>query len=106
MARTKPGTLVANQIAEVQIDDSYPHGITIINLSGSGAGLIWYRLDGGDPAPYTDDSFVCVDAVFIPNPAEADGLSSFQAGEAVKVRLISTAALKYTVEGNVAWKRA
>lgn len=104
MAHSKPGTLTPNvATADIQIDDTWPHGITIINITGSGTGIIWYRLDGVNPEPMADDSFVCVDAVFIPNPANGQYTPN---REAVKIRLISSAALQYTVEGNPAWKLA
>ena len=104
MPHSTPGILAPNVAEEVTIHDTWPHGITIINITGSATGVIWYRLDGEDPEPMAEDSFLCIDAVFIPNPAGAMTQQANQ--EPVKVKLVSTAALTYTVEGNPAWKRA
>ncbi|HEX8347509.1 MAG TPA: hypothetical protein VF657_22665, partial [Actinoplanes sp.] len=63
----------------------------------------WYRLDGTDPTVGGDDSFPCLDTVHIPHPA--DGEAGLPRNEQVEVRIISSAAVQYTVEGNPVWKR-
>lgn len=104
MARSKHGTLVAGVVTPVTITDSYPHGITIINRT-PGAGPISYRLDGVDPVIGADDTFICLDAVFVPHPADGEGYTPTTEQEAVEVRLRAASAVDFTVEGNPVWKR-
>lgn len=105
MPQSKTGTITPGGTAsKVVIDDTWPHGVTINNLSGAAAGTIWYRLDGQDPAVEGDDSFPCFDSVFIPHPAVGEDYTPPAAGEAVEVRLTASTALKWHVEGNRRWK--
>lgn len=103
----KSGTLTASAVASVDITtltryvgidwDGISDGIWVINRSQSGQ--IWVRLDGEDPTVAGDDCYVVLGARFFPNPKARGG----DAGEAVTVKLISSAALDYTVEGTVRW---
>lgn len=110
MSHSKPGTLVAGEVARVTIADTWPHGITIAKVPEDDGTVtpqpIWYRLDGTDPAALTEDTFICFDAVFIPHPAlGGGGPTPTVAQEAVEVRLLCAVAVRYTVEGNPVWKR-
>lgn len=91
MAKSKHGTLVANTVASVAITDHGGH-LEIVNRSGTGE--IWARFDGTNPVAEADDTFVIVGARRFPivNLAITDVTT-------VTVKLISTAALKYSVEG-------
>lgn len=87
----RSGTLTPNTVASVPITDAYPDGLWVINRSQTGE--IWVRLDGQNPTVAGDDCFVVLGARYF--PATTIGR------EAVTVRLISTLALTYTVEGTV-----
>ncbi len=91
MARSKHGTLVANTVTSLDITQHGGH-LEIVNRSGTGE--IFVRFDGVDPVVLADDTFVVVGARRF--PIENLGISDVTT---VNVRLISTAALKYSVEG-------
>ena len=107
MARAKSGTLTANTAAGETITDAYPGGISISKLPDPDgtypAAVIWYRLDGVDPTVGGDDCFPCVDTVHINHPADAE--QGARRDEAVEVRMIADAAVRYAVEGNPVWKK-
>lgn len=92
----KSGTLVTNTPVSVPITNAYPDGIYVVNRSQTGQ--IWVRLDGTDPTVAGDDCFVVLGARYFPNPWSA-------AAENVTVKLISNAALDYTVESSAEWVR-
>jgi hypothetical protein len=103
MARCKSDTLAAGIAEAVTIDDSWPGGVSISRLIEGPVATIWYRLDGVDPTVGGEDCFPCLDTVHIPHPA--DGETGLPKSEKVEVRLISSAAVQYVVEGNPVWKR-
>lgn len=103
MARCKSGTLTANAVTPVVIDDTFPGGVSISRLAEGPTGTIWYRLDGVDPTVGGDDCFPVLDTVHVPHPA--DGEVGLPKNEKVEVRLISAVAAQYVVEGNPVWKR-
>lgn len=79
------GTLAANVVTSV-IVAGWPYGINVVNRSGTGT--IWVRMDGVDPTVAGQDCFPVLGARNFPSP-----------GANVNVRLISSGALDYTVEG-------
>lgn len=84
MAATAHGTLVADTVTTATIDIRRA-GLEIVNRSETGE--IWARFDGVNPVIGAADSYVIVGArsyVFSSSP--------------VTVKLISNAALKYSVE--------
>lgn len=93
--RAKSGTLTSNVVTSVEITDAWPAGIEVINRSGTGE--IWVRLDGVNPTVAGDDCYVVLGARrFEPQTVGR---------ESVTVKLISSGALKYTVEGTVRWAK-
>jgi hypothetical protein len=106
MARSRPDVLVASTAKTVTVTDTWPHGITIAKLPNADGSVavqpIWYRLDGVDPVPMGDDSFIVLDVLFLPNPADGEGYTPQREG--VEVRLICAEATRFTVEGNPTWK--
>ncbi len=87
MANIKSGTLTPSTVATVTVSAD-GLGIQVVNRSQNGT--IWVRLDGVDPVAAADDVFAVI------------GVRHFATRTgSVQVRLISTAALAYTVEGIV-----
>lgn len=81
------GTLTAGQAATVTITDAYP-SVLVINRSGTGA--IWVTLDGSTPTVAGANCYPVL------------GSRSFgidPGSRPTVVKLISSAALDYTVEG-------
>lgn len=97
MPRAKSGTLVANTVTSVTVTDVNPGGVEIVNRSQTGQ--IWVTLDGTEPTVAGDDCFIVLGARYFENP-------TVPAREQVVVKLISSAALDYTVEGNPKWTPA
>lgn len=87
MANSKSGTLTGSVVTTVTvIADGL--GIQVVNRSQTGT--IWVRLDGVDPVAAADDTYAVLGARhFVTHTG------------AVQVRLLSTAALDYSVEGIV-----
>jgi len=99
-AEALSGTLTANVATTgLQLTATYPGGINIINRSGTGT--IWYRLDGTAPTVAGNDCHPVLGAVHIDNPFDTG-----TALGAVTVKLISDAALAYTIECDPTWVRA
>lgn len=97
MARSVSGTLTEDQVEEVTLTGVTGAGIEIINRSQTGT--IWYRCDGGDPEPGADNSHPVLGSRRVDNPF------GLRAGTVV-VKLISDAALDFTVEADPRWVRA
>ncbi len=91
MAKSKHGTLTANQVTAVTISD---HGGYLEIVNRSGTGEIYVRFDGTDPVVLADDTFVVLGA----RRFDIVNLGLI-ASSPVTARLISTAATKYSVEG-------
>lgn len=92
MAVARSGTLTAGGPATtVDITDAWPGGIWVINRSQTGE--IWVTLDGSVPTVAGNDCFVVLGARFFANPRVGD--------DTVAVKLISSAALTYSVESTV-----
>lgn len=87
MATAKSGTLTPSAVATVTVSAD-GRGIQIINRTQTGT--IWVRLDGTDPAAAADDSFAVLGVRHFPTRTGA-----------ITVKLFSTAALDYSVEGMV-----
>lgn len=87
----KSGTLTPATVATVTITDGYPDGVWVANRSQSGQ--IWVRFDGVNPTVAGDDC--CLVMGFRLFPVTTVGK------ETIVVKLISSAALDYTVEGTV-----
>jgi hypothetical protein len=85
----KSGTLVANTVTPVAVLNCFP-GINVVNRSGSGT--IWVRLDGVDPTVAGDNCFPVLGVRYFSVPAAN--------ADKITVKLISTAALDYTVESD------
>jgi hypothetical protein len=87
MANAKSGTLTANVVTTLTVNAD-GLGLQIVNRTQTG--VIWVRLDGTDPVAAADDNFSVL------------GVRHFVTRTgAVQVRLISTGALDYSVEGVV-----
>lgn len=85
----KSGTLTPSTVATVTVLNCFP-GLNIVNRSGSGT--IWVRLDGQDPTVAGDNCFPVLGVRYFSIPSTN--------ADKVTVKLISTAALDYTVEGD------
>lgn len=97
VAHAKSATLTISTVDRVTVTDAYPGGIEVINRSQSGT--IWVRFDGVDPTVGGDNCHPVLGARFFENPW-ADR------AENIQVRLISDAALAYTVESAPDWPRS
>jgi hypothetical protein len=93
VAAARHGILTANVVTTVTITDAWPGGIDIVNRSLTGE--IWVTLDGSTPTVAGDDCYVVLGARRFDNPSIGD--------DTVAVRLLSTAALAYSVESTVPW---
>lgn len=90
MARSaQHGTLVASTVAPVTVTDGYP-GVVVLNRSATGT--IWVRLDGTDPTVAGANCYPVMGVRYfrVPGPHAVT----------VTVKLIASAALDYTVEGD------
>lgn len=87
MAYARSGTLAPGVVTAVDVVAD-GNGLQIVNRSGSGA--IWVRLDGVDPVAAANDTFVVLGVRHFPTRTGP-----------VNVRMISAAALDWTVEGVV-----
>lgn len=87
MSKTAHGTLTANTASVSTIDAGYGV-LTITNRSQTGE--LWFTIDGSAPAAGTAGSFVCMGTRSINAPNQ---------WAATTVTLISTGALKYSIEG-------
>lgn len=87
MANAKSGTLTPSTVATVTVSAD-GLGIQVVNRTGTGT--MWVRLDGTDPVAAADDCYVVLGVRHFPTRTGA-----------VQVRLLSTDALDYTVEGLV-----
>jgi hypothetical protein len=87
MARVISGTLTANTVAPLTITD-HNNWVEVVNRSQTGE--IWVRTDGTDPTVAGNDCYVVLGARRL-HITKADTQSA-------DVRLISNAALAYTVE--------
>lgn len=96
----KSGTLVADAVTTVTITDTWPGGIEVVNRSQTGQ--IWVRLDGVAPTVAGDDCFLVMGARYFDPPGP--GIAGSNTENTV-VKLISSAALDYTVEGTAPWVR-
>ncbi len=94
MADSVHGTLTPNQVEQVQVAADRVQGINILNRSLTGT--IWVRFDGQDPEPLVEGSFAVLGARNYPYPMAA-------AGRPCQVRMVSTDALEYSVEGSPSW---
>lgn len=85
MANAKSGTLTPSTVATVTVSAD-GRGIQVVNRTQTGT--MWVRLDGVDPVAAADDVFVVLGIRHFPTRTGA-----------IQVRLFSTDALDYTVEG-------
>jgi hypothetical protein len=86
MANVKSGTLTANTVATVSIDNAQ-RGLDIVNRDQTGE--IWVTLDGTTPTVAGDNCYLVLGARFF----ETQGIAT------ATVKLISSLPLRYTVEG-------
>lgn len=86
MSRIVHGTLTANVVATVSID-AYTPALTVVNRSQSGE--IYFTVDGTTPV-IESNGFVCLGSRIVTSPA---------LNQATTIKLVSNAALRYTVEG-------
>jgi hypothetical protein len=91
---TRSGTLTIDTVTSVALTDVWPEGVWVHNRHQTGE--IWVRLDGTDPTVGGDDCYIVQGSRFFP--------ASEIAREDVTVKLISSAALNYAVEGAVKWQ--
>lgn len=91
MAVSEHGTLTANVVKTVSITDAWPGGIEVINRSQTGE--IYVTLDGTTPTVGGADTFVVLGSRYFGNDRIGD--------DTVTVKLISSAALAYSVESTV-----
>ncbi len=98
VARAKSATLTISTVDTVTITAAFasPGGIEVINRSQTGT--IWVRFDGAAPTVGGDDCHPVLGTRFFENPW---AVYSTNAG----VKLISDAALAYTVESAPDWAR-
>lgn len=89
MAHIVHGTLTANQVATVSLDEPYE---LVEVLNRNGAGEIYFRLDGTDPVIGADDCYVVPATIWT---TEAAGILTAP----TTVLLISDAACTYSVTG-------
>ena len=90
MARSaQNGTLTASTVATVTVSDAFP-GINIVNRSQTGT--IWVTLDGSTPTVAGANCYPVLGVRYF-NVAGPHAT-------AVTVKLISSSALDYTVEGD------
>jgi hypothetical protein len=88
-AATKHGTLTPDEVETVVIDN-HDGAVEIVNRSGTGT--IWARFDGVDPVAAAAGTYVVLGG------RRFENLSALDTG-ALTVKLLSTAALDYSVEG-------
>lgn len=98
MARSVKGTLVPGVVTTVTVQHVADYGIEIIKLT-SGDDVIWYRLDGEDPAVFTSGSHPVLGSRKVADP----GYNVAPENDAVQVKLICSAAVDFVVEGEPAW---
>ncbi len=91
------GTLVPGQVTTVNISADRVQGVNIVNRSLTGE--LWVRFDGADPEEEGEGSFAVLGARNYPYPKTA-------AGEGVEIRLVSSDAVKFSVEGSPSWGEA
>lgn len=88
MARIKHGTLTADTVATVELDDNDYSSVEILNVSGDSA--IYIRIDGTAPTVAGDDCDVI--------PAVVGGIV-LDAADSISVKLISAGTPQYSVKG-------
>lgn len=89
MAHTVSGVLVAGVVSTVTVESDSRGGYEVVNRSQTGE--IWVRADGTDPTVGGADSWVVL------------GARRFRSRfNPITVRLISTGALNYAVDGDLA----
>ena len=87
----KSGTLTISTVASVAVSvDAFGPGNQVGVLNRSSTGVIWVRTDGVDPTVAGDNCFPVLSYRAFNVPA---------GGTEVTIKLISDAALAYTVEG-------
>jgi hypothetical protein len=86
MANTKSGQLTANAVATVSVDNAQ-RGLDIVNRDMTGE--IWVTLDGSTPTVAGDNCYVVLGARYF----DTQGTTT------ATVKLISTQALRYAIEG-------
>lgn len=90
MARIAHGTLTANAVATITLDN-YVQMITVTNRSLTGE--IYFTTDNSTPVVLGSNSFVCLGTRIVSDPSVTSP---------TVVKLISIAALNYSVEGETA----
>ncbi len=90
-SKTAHGTLTANAVTTVEISN---HGGAVEIVNRSGTGTMWVRFDGTNPVIGAQDNYVVVGA-------RRFDLRTFGTlpSNNVFVKIISSAALDYSVEG-------
>ncbi len=98
VARAKSTTLSANTVDTITVTGAFasPGGIEVINRSQTGT--IWVRLDGTAPTVGGDNCHPVLGTRFFENPWAVYSTNAV-------VKLISDAALAYTVESAPDWAR-
>jgi hypothetical protein len=92
MNKSAHGTLVANTVTTVSLTEAgWPVAASILVINVSGGTPIYVRMDGTDPAVKGADSRVVID--FRSFASNEDGNAN-----ATDVRLISAAAVDYSIE--------
>jgi hypothetical protein len=88
MAKAKHGTLTANTVATVTLDTPFRYTAIVDVINRSMTGEIYVTTDGTDPTVAGDDTILVA------------GVTSFARpnGASLTVKLISSAALSYTVQ--------
>lgn len=89
------GTTVANTVATKTLDGDYFRSVVVINRDG--AGELFVRTDGTNPVVGADESYCVPAGVGATVEIPVGGPTSGTAPRTVK--LISTAAVKFTVMG-------
>lgn len=88
MAKTKHGTLVANAVTTVTFTADFGK----VEVLNRGSADLWFRIDGTDPVIGEDDVEICPAGQWaIVDRSDLNG--------ATEVRLISAAAVPYSVRG-------
>lgn len=92
--QSRHGTLAISTVATVTMNfTQYGGGRSVRVVNRSGTGVIWYTIDGSTPVAAANDTLL-VDANITANDHK---LGPADGAETVTVKLISTAALDYSV---------
>lgn len=97
LLRARSGVLRPHAVTSVVLTGVTRHGINIINRSGAGA--LWYRLDGGTPTVAGHNSHPVLGSVGVRHVANPYG----PACKILVVKLVADEPIAWTVEAEPYW---